>query len=56
MAYSLMNLAYDVLMSAKLPLTYQEIWQTGQQNGLGSKILTTGKTPWQSLGSDMRCN
>ena len=51
MAYSLLDLAFDVLKKAEKPLTYQEVWQAGQDLGLASKLGTTGKTPWQSLGA-----
>ena len=53
MAYSFLDLAYDVLKQAMKPLTYQEIWQTGKDKGLADKIKTTGKTPWQSLGAQL---
>jgi len=52
-AYSFLDLAYDVLKSASQPLTYQEVWQAGREEGLAEKIKTTGKTPWQSLGSQL---
>lgn len=51
--YSFLDLAYDVLKTAVQPLTYQEIWQTGKENGLTDKIKTSGKTPWQSLGAQL---
>lgn len=51
MAYSFLDLAYDVLKQATQPMTYQEIWQVGHEKGLTSKLDTTGKTPWQSLGA-----
>jgi hypothetical protein len=50
-AYSFMDLAFDVLKSADAPLTYQEIWQAGQQAGIASKVHTAGKTPWGTLGA-----
>lgn len=53
MAYTFLDLVYDVLKSAEKPLTYQEIWQAGQASGLASKVETAGKTPWQSLGSQL---
>lgn len=52
-AYSFLDLAYDVLKAAVSPLTYQEIWQVGKDNGLTDKIKTSGKTPWQSLGAQL---
>lgn len=53
MAYSFLDLAFDVLKKAETPLTYQEVWQAGVTSGLTSKIETVGKTPWQSLGSQL---
>ncbi|MBN1459946.1 MAG: hypothetical protein JXA57_10430 [Armatimonadetes bacterium] len=53
MAYSFMDLAADVLASAETPLTYQEIWSTGQQAGLAGKVRTVGKTPWNTLGAQL---
>jgi hypothetical protein len=51
MSYSFLDLAYDVLEDSRTPLTYQQIWDNAKQSGLASKIESTGKTPWQSLGA-----
>jgi uncharacterized protein len=51
MTYSFLDLAYDVLKQASKPMVYQEIWQVAQEKGLNAKLDTSGKTPWQSLGS-----
>jgi len=48
-----MDLAFDVLKNAQQPLTYQEIWQAGQQAGLTGKVRTAGKTPWNTLGAQL---
>jgi hypothetical protein len=53
MPYSFLDLAYDVLKGAEHPLTYREIWEAAQGAGIASKIGTAGKTPWQSLGSQL---
>jgi hypothetical protein len=53
MAYSFLDLAYDVLKQSQKPLIYQEIWQQGKDKGLTDKIKTSGKTPWQSLGAQL---
>lgn len=53
MAYSFIDLAFDVLKGAAQPLTYQEIWQAGQRAGLASKLRTAGKTPWNTLGAQL---
>jgi hypothetical protein len=52
-AYSFLDMAYDVLKKATMPLTYQEVWQVGKDSGLAEKIRTSGKTPWQSLGAQL---
>jgi len=46
-------LAHDVLRDASKPLTYQEIWQAGTEAALVAKVRTSGKTPWQTLGSQL---
>jgi hypothetical protein len=51
MAYTFLDLAYEVLKAATAPLTYQEIWETAKTSGLVDKLKTSGKTPWQSLGA-----
>ncbi len=53
MSYSFLDLAYEVLKQSSRPLTYQEVWQIGHDKGLTSKIETSGKTPWQSLGAQL---
>jgi hypothetical protein len=52
-AYAFLDLAYDVLKEASRPLTYQEVWEVGKEKSLTSKIKTSGKTPWQSLGAQL---
>jgi hypothetical protein len=51
MSYSFLDLAYDILKQAARPMVYQEIWQIAHDKGLTEKLVTTGKTPWQSLGA-----
>ena len=46
-------MAHDVLRDASKPLTYQEIWQAGTEAALVAKVRTSGKTPWQTLGSQL---
>ena len=53
MAYTLLDLAFDVLSSSPKPLTYQEIWKEASTSGLAAKVKTSGKTPWQSLGANL---
>jgi len=51
MSYSFIDLAYDVLKQSAKPLTYQEVWQVGQEKGVAKNIHTSGRTPWQTLGA-----
>ena len=53
MANSYLDLAVEVLKTARQPLTYQEIWDAARTSGLSAKIKTSGKTPWQSLGAQL---
>jgi hypothetical protein len=53
MTYSYLDLASDVLKTAKQPLIYQEIWDLAKTLGLSAKIKTSGKTPWQTLGAQL---
>jgi hypothetical protein len=53
MANSYLDLAVEVLKTAKQPLTYQEIWDAARTSGLSARIRTSGKTPWQSLGAQL---
>jgi uncharacterized protein len=52
-AYSFLDLAYEVLKKSPTPLTYQEIWQQGKLASLTDSIRTSGKTPWDSMGSQL---
>ena len=51
MAYTLNDLAFDILKQTEKPMTYQEIWEEAIKLTLTGKIKTSGKTPWQSLGA-----
>lgn len=51
MAYTMLDFAEEILTKAEKPLTYQEIWSTGTEKNLTSKLAITGKTPWQTLGA-----
>lgn len=53
MSYSFLDLAYDVLKQSPKPLTYQEVWEAASEKGLAAKVSTAGKTPWQSVGSQL---
>lgn len=49
--YTFLNFAEDTLKTASKPMTYQEIWESGIENKFISKLIITGKTPWQTLGA-----
>ncbi|ANX01681.1 HrgA protein [Thermoclostridium stercorarium subsp. leptospartum DSM 9219] len=51
MSYTFYDLAVDVLMTVRKPLTIYEIWEHGINLGLAQKLGTSGKTPWQTLGA-----
>jgi hypothetical protein len=51
MADSFLELAEAILKKADAPLIYQEIWRIADATGLAAKLGSSGKTPWQSLGS-----
>ena len=51
MAYSFLDLAYHALKQAVKPLTYQEVWQEGEEKKLTANLETGGRTPWQTLGA-----
>lgn len=49
--YTFLDYAEEVLKKTPKPLTFQEIWETGKENGLVSKLSISGKTPWATLGA-----
>jgi uncharacterized protein len=53
MANSYLDLAVEVLKTARQPLTYQEMWEAAKTSGVSAQIKTTGKTPWQTLGAQL---
>ena len=53
MVYSFLDLAEEVLKSVTTPLTYQQIWEEACRRGLDSKVRTSGKTPWQTMGAQL---
>lgn len=46
-----LELAKAVLKEVDHPITYQEIWERGRQNGLAEGVGSTGKTPEATLGA-----
>ena len=51
MTYSFINLAEDVLKKSDRPLTYGQVWEKAQEEGLDKKVNSKGKTPWATLGA-----
>jgi hypothetical protein len=49
--YTFLDFAEDVLQREPTPLPFQEIWERGNEAGLVTKLASTGKTPWQTLGA-----
>lgn len=50
-AYSFLELAYEVLEDSDGTLTYQKVSDAASNAGLTAKLKTSGKTPWARLGS-----
>ncbi len=50
-AYSFLDLAYEVLKESDRPLTYREVWDAASAAGLPAKLKTSGRTPAAGLGS-----
>ncbi|MEQ9097323.1 MAG: HTH domain-containing protein [Phycisphaerales bacterium] len=53
MSYTFLDLAVDVLQTAQTPMTYQEIWQAATDAHLTEKLNSKGKTPWDTLASQL---
>ena len=53
MKYTFIKLAEEVLEKSNEPLGYKEIWEAAKKYGLADKIITTGKTPWYSIGAQI---
>jgi uncharacterized protein len=51
--YTFLDFAQEVLLSASLPMTFQEIWEIGKGCGLTTKLKSNGKTPWRTLGASL---
>src|SRR6185503_16314837 len=49
--YTFLDFAEELLKTTPKPITFQELWSVGSSNGLSSKLLISGKTPWQTLGA-----
>jgi hypothetical protein len=58
--YTFLDFAEDILKTAPGPMTFQELWAIGKDSEFASKLPSTGKTPWQTLGArlfvDIRYN
>ena len=52
MSLTFIDYAVQVLQKAKIPLTYQEIWEAGKSLGLDKQLKSkSGKTPWATLAA-----
>ncbi|MBI3195532.1 MAG: hypothetical protein HYZ34_13860 [Ignavibacteriae bacterium] len=51
MSYIFLDLAEEVLRQSAQPLTYQEVWEEAVRMKLDDKVMSSGKTPWHTLGS-----
>jgi len=51
--YTFMNLVADVLIKENRPLTVTEIWEYAEKNKISDKVKSTGKTPWDTIGSNL---
>lgn len=51
MAYSFLTLAKDVLEKENIPLSIEEIWETGKELGLLENLTSSGKTPIRTLSA-----
>ncbi len=49
MAYTLLDMAVEILKDAPHPLSYREIWEQGKQRELVERTGVRGKTPWNTL-------
>ena len=50
MASVFLKLARKVLDAEKCPLTINEIWAMAKEKGYDKELVTSGKTPWATLG------
>jgi len=51
MAYTFVDLAYQILKQSPVPLGYREIWKQSVVQGLAGKVGSGGQTPWSTLGA-----
>jgi len=51
MAYTFVDLAYQILKQSPAPLGYREIWKRAVEQGLTGKVGSGGQTPWATLGA-----
>lgn len=53
MAITFKDFAKEVLQNSDIPLTPQEIWDTGLKFELEKKLKSRGTTPWATIGSQL---
>ncbi len=51
-----LELAERVLLEEEKPLTANEIWKLGENNGYAKQLNSQGKTPWATLGAQIYVN
>ncbi len=53
MAITFKDFAKEVLEHSGIPLTPQEIWDTGLKQELDKKLKSKGATPWATVGAQL---
>lgn len=54
--YTFNDLIIDVLNNTKVPMSPEEIWEKAVELMLDSKLGSTGKTPWATIGARLYTN
>lgn len=49
-----LQFAEKVLENEASPLIYQDIWKKGVELNLDKQLKTKGKTPWQTIGAQLK--
>lgn len=52
--FTLKDLAYEIILELKKPLTSQEIWVYAQQKGYDKKYNFIGKDPWNTISRKIK--
>ncbi len=51
MSYTFIDLIIETLKLVKEPLSAKEIWEHAVENNISDKLISTGKTPWATVGA-----